>query len=78
MTLVYLVSAEHVERPLVGSTPRTACMAISMVGDRCSQRSQQGAVINILDKTTTEFGWSTDLARKHLLDSWGWPTRMEE
>ncbi|KAH7249600.1 hypothetical protein B0J15DRAFT_497965 [Fusarium solani] len=40
----------------------TACMAISMVGDRCSQRSQQGAVINILDKTTTEFGWSTDLA----------------
>ncbi|KAM5357390.1 hypothetical protein ACJZ2D_016314 [Fusarium nematophilum] len=56
----------------------TACMAISMVGDRCSRKSQQTAVIEILDKTAREYGWATDLARRHLLDGWGWPLSMEE
>ncbi|KAJ3501422.1 hypothetical protein NM208_g16938 [Fusarium decemcellulare] len=56
----------------------TACMAISLVGDRCSRRKQQVAVIDILDKTAREYGWSTDLPKRHLLDSWGWPSGMVE
>jgi len=38
---------------------RTACMAIALVGDRFRNYDEQIALLNILDKATAKFGWST-------------------
>ncbi|KAH6984509.1 hypothetical protein BKA56DRAFT_581102 [Ilyonectria sp. MPI-CAGE-AT-0026] len=50
----------------------TACMAISVVGDRFTDSDQQHALLDVLVKTTNMYGLSTELAQKHLLEAWGW------
>lgn len=38
---------------------RVACMAISLVGDRFTEREEQTVLLHMLTKTRDKFGWST-------------------
>ncbi|KAK7397751.1 hypothetical protein QQX98_012878 [Neonectria punicea] len=53
----------------------TACMAISVVGDRFTNPDQQHALLDVLVKTTSMYGLSTEPAQRHLLEAWGWSAK---
>ncbi|UNI15404.1 hypothetical protein JDV02_001939 [Purpureocillium takamizusanense] len=49
-----------------------ACMAISLVGDRFTERDEQTALLRLLTKTRDTFGWSASFAIRYLQESWSW------
>ncbi|TDZ13787.1 hypothetical protein Cob_v013082 [Colletotrichum orbiculare MAFF 240422] len=49
-----------------------ACIAISMAGDRFTDRSEQDELYRILLKTDKKLGWPTHTARTQLREAWQW------
>ena len=50
----------------------TACIGISMAGDRFTERSEQETLLDVLVRTEKEFAWPTDAAQKQLREAWRW------
>ena len=50
----------------------TACMGISMTGERFTDRRVQEALLDILVRTDRDFAWPTQPAQKSLKEAWGW------
>jgi len=48
-----------------------ACMAITMAGDRFTERREQEALLGIMQRGS-ELAWPTMTAVRHLKDAWGW------
>ena len=52
----------------------TACMGISMTGERFADHVTQVALLEILVRTEREFAWPTQAAQRSLKEAWGWET----
>lgn len=50
----------------------TACMGVTMCGDRFSNRAEQEALLNVLVVTEEDHAWPTSAAQLHLKRAWGW------
>ncbi|KAL5316735.1 hypothetical protein ACEPPN_015786 [Leptodophora sp. 'Broadleaf-Isolate-01'] len=50
----------------------TACMGVTMCGDRFSDRGEQEALLNVLVVTEEDHAWPTFAAQMHLKRAWGW------
>jgi hypothetical protein len=50
-----------VEKLTSHTTRRLACMAISLIGDRFTDRPTQLVLLGILNRTEEKFGWPTSL-----------------
>ncbi|MCJ1251126.1 hypothetical protein MMC30_008357 [Trapelia coarctata] len=50
----------------------TACMGISMTGERFTERRVQEALFDILVRTDRDFAWPTQPAQNSLKEAWGW------
>jgi len=50
----------------------TACMGISMTGERFTERRVQEALFDILVRTDRDFAWPTQPAQSSLKEAWGW------
>ena len=50
----------------------TACMGVTMCGDRFSDRTEQEALLNVLVITEQDHAWPTAAAQSHLKRAWGW------
>ncbi|KAH7359263.1 hypothetical protein B0T11DRAFT_113750 [Plectosphaerella cucumerina] len=62
--------AESNEHTLPAYVP--ASMAITMAGDRFTERGEQEILYGLLIKTDRELAWPTHSARQALRESWGW------
>lgn len=47
-------------------------MAVTMAGDKFSERHEQEAVLQILNACDTEKAWPTGHAQENLKVAWGW------
>ncbi|KAH0362697.1 hypothetical protein KCU65_g7883, partial [Aureobasidium melanogenum] len=50
----------------------TASMAVTMAGDKFTERKEQEACLRILEICEAEHGWSTMTAQEDLKEAWGW------
>ncbi|KAI4716118.1 hypothetical protein E4T48_07687 [Aureobasidium sp. EXF-10727] len=50
----------------------TASMAVTMAGDKFTERKEQEACLRILETCEAEHGWSTMIAQEDLKEAWGW------
>jgi hypothetical protein len=50
----------------------TACMGVTMCGDRFGDRVEQEALLNVLIATEIHHAWPTATAQIHLKKAWGW------
>ncbi|KAK0376782.1 hypothetical protein CABS01_06249 [Colletotrichum abscissum] len=49
-----------------------ACIAITMAGDRFTDRKEQEELYKILVKTDRRLGWPTHAAQSQIREAWGW------
>ncbi|KAE9373884.1 hypothetical protein N431DRAFT_374527 [Stipitochalara longipes BDJ] len=50
----------------------TACMGVTMCGDRFTDHSEQEALLGVLMRTEQDHAWPTRAAQTHLRRAWGW------
>jgi hypothetical protein len=50
----------------------TACMGITMCGDRFTDLHEQEALLDVLKKTEADHAWPTATTQTHLKKAWGW------
>ena len=50
----------------------TACMGVTMCGDRFTDRMEQEALLGVLMRTEQDHAWPTGAAQTHLRKAWGW------
>ena len=51
---------------------RYSSMAVTMAGDKFTERHEQEALMNVLNICDKTQGWPTGHAQENLKDAWGW------
>lgn len=58
--------------PSTAASYTYASMGVTMAGDKFTERTEQDALLEVLDICDKKYGWPTGAAQENLKVSWGW------